>query len=205
LIVSAERVFEFVGGALCLDFANTVGGLRDTGSAREYLSGYGDLVAWSRQAGLLTTGEVEQLLHESDGRPEEAGAVFERAIALREAIYHSCTALVEDAEPPMTDLRTLDAELALAQAHAHLIWVRGGFTWEWVHEEAALDAALWRIARSTGELLTAPAAQALGQCSSATCGWLFVDTTRNHSRRWCDMGGCGNREKVRRHRARQPK
>ena len=41
------------------------------------------------------------------------------------------------------------------------------------------------------------------ECDGDTCGWLFLDTTRNHSRRWCDMRGCGNRAKVRRHRQKQ--
>jgi predicted RNA-binding Zn ribbon-like protein len=204
LIVSATREFEFVGGALCLDFANTVGGLRDTTHAREYLLGYEDLVAWSQQASLLTAEKAKQLLGGSV-RAAEKSAVFARAVALREAIYHICTALVQGDEPETADLHALDVELALAQPHLHLTWVHASIVWEWAREEAASDAMLWRVARSATELLTSPASQALGQCSSETCGWLFVDTTKNHSRRWCDMGGCGNRDKVRRHRARQTK
>ncbi|HEV2391667.1 MAG TPA: CGNR zinc finger domain-containing protein [Verrucomicrobiae bacterium] len=38
-------------------------------------------------------------------------------------------------------------------------------------------------------------------CQGDTCGWLFVDSSKNHSRRWCDMRDCGNRAKARRHRA----
>ncbi len=200
----AIRQFDFIGGALCLDFANTVGGLRDTMHAREYLLGYEDLVAWSRQAGVLTEDEAARLLYEPAG-DAETSAVFARAIALREAIYRICTALVQGTEPEAAALRALDAELALAQPHRHLTWADGSIRWEWERDEGAPDAMLWPIARSASELLTSSTAQALGQCSSETCGWLFVDTTKNHSRRWCDMGGCGNRDKVRRHRARQQK
>jgi predicted RNA-binding Zn ribbon-like protein len=198
------RAFELIGGALCLDFANTVGGLRATPHAREYLSGYEDLAAWSQQAGLLTAEEAKPLLNGSV-RDAEKAAVFERAITLREAIYHICTALVEGDEPATADLHTVDAELLLAQAHLHLSWADDSIEWEWAREAVAPDAILWRVARSAADLLTSPESRALRQCSSETCGWLFVDTTKNHSRRWCDMGGCGNRNKVRRHRARQPK
>jgi len=41
------------------------------------------------------------------------------------------------------------------------------------------------------------------QCRGDNCGWLFVDGSKNHSRRWCDMRDCGNRAKVRRHRLKQ--
>nr|WP_272885753.1 CGNR zinc finger domain-containing protein [Fictibacillus marinisediminis] len=36
-------------------------------------------------------------------------------------------------------------------------------------------------------------------CEGGTCGWIFIDTTRNRSRRWCSMDDCGNPEKARRH------
>jgi len=37
------------------------------------------------------------------------------------------------------------------------------------------------------------------QCADDACGWLFVDRSRNNSRRWCDSTDCGNRNRVRRH------
>ncbi len=40
------------------------------------------------------------------------------------------------------------------------------------------------------------------RCGGANCDWLFMHNSRNHSRRWCDMGSCGNRAKARRYYAR---
>src|SRR5262245_7899565 len=177
--VRTRRV-EFVGGALCLDFANTVGGLRDTWHEREYLIDFEDLVSWSRQAGLLTVEEVERLLGAS-AAVAATTAVFARAIALREAIYRICTALLAGNAPEGVDLRTLDAESAVAQAHMRLRWADGSIGWEWASGAAAPDAMLWHVARSATELLTSPMSHALGQCSGESCGWLFLDTTKNHS------------------------
>jgi predicted RNA-binding Zn ribbon-like protein len=57
------------------------------------------------------------------------------------------------------------------------------------------------VARSAAELLISPERACVRECASETCTWLFVDTTKNHSRRWCDMNSCGNRYKVRKFRA----
>ncbi|MCB0153982.1 MAG: CGNR zinc finger domain-containing protein, partial [Anaerolineae bacterium] len=52
---------------------------------------------------------------------------------------------------------------------------------------------------SAAELLTSDRLNRVGQCAGESCGWLFLDTTRNHSRRWCEMEHCGNRAKAKRH------
>ncbi len=197
----AADQFSLIGGALCLDFTNTAGGLRGR-ETQEYLSSYSDLMRWSHQAGLLATDEADRLAREALRRSEEAAGVFARAIALREAIYGIFTALLAGSDPDARDVATLNAELARALGRLLLAHSPDGFAWQWASEPGALDSVLWRIARSAADLLLSPAVTRLRQCASDTCGWLFIDTTKNRSRRWCDMRGCGNRVKARRHRAR---
>ncbi len=194
--------FSLVAGADCLDFVNTVGGLRG-GHSEEYLATYADLVRWSEQVGLFSMDVADQLQREAERRPKEAHAVLERAIALREALYHILLAALEGARCADADLATLNGELAAVMSRMALEQTLAGFAWRWSGDKQCLDRTLGEIARSAAELLLAADIQALRQCASETCGWLFLDMTRNHSRRWCDMRGCGNREKVRRHRARQ--
>ena len=62
-----------------------------------------------------------------------------------------------------------------------------------------LDRVTWWVARSAAELMTSPDLPFVRECASYDCGWLFMDTTKNRSRRWCDMSTCGNRAKGRRH------
>lgn len=200
--VPTSEPFDLIAGAACLDFANTVGGLRGA-EEHERLHGYRDLAAWSQQARLIAPSEADRLLRAAAHRHTEAEGVFARAIALREAIYRIVTAHIEERAPAPEDLATLNAELARATVRPRVMWASGAFTSVWAHDEAALDAMLWHIARSAAELLTSASARLVRQCASDTCGWLFVDTTRNRSRRWCDMRGCGNRAKVQRHRTRQ--
>ena len=77
-----------------------------------------------------------------------------------------------------------------------------GFAWDWSGAGPALDRPLWPIARSAAELLTGPAHEHVKQCPGAHCGWVFLDLTKNHRRRWCEMEVCGSRAKVRRYRER---
>lgn len=198
----ASGLFDLIAGAVCLDFANTVGGLRGA-DAREYLHNYHDLAAWSQQARIIARDEADRLLGMAARRRAEAEVVFARAIALREAIYRIFTAIIADREPARADIAILNAELARATVRREVRWSANVFISAWVHDETALDAMLWHIARSAADLLMSASARLVRQCSGDTCGWLFVDTTRNGSRRWCAMRGCGNRAKVRRHRTRQ--
>lgn len=199
---AAQRSFEFIGGQVCLDFANTVGGIRG-GLAQETLTSYANLVAWSQQARLLTDEEAALLLQAEQSAGVEAAAVLERAYTLREAIYRIFTALVKGAAPAAGDLDALNRELEQGIAGARVIATADGFAWAWGRNEPALDQMLGPVARSAATLLTSEERKRVRQCASATCGWLFIDTTRNHRRQWCTMSGCGNKARVQRHRQRQ--
>ena len=97
------------------------------------------------------------------------------------------------------DLDVLDRLLARAGAARGLVPAVRGYSWGWRRDPGEVTrrcfAAIWSAAR----LLTSEDRHRLKLCDG--CGRLFHDASRNHSRRWCDMQGCGNRAKVRRHRA----
>jgi predicted RNA-binding Zn ribbon-like protein len=205
---------KLIGGRLCLDFANTVGGRRSTSSSSkkggdayvvhdERLADYYDLLAWSLRVELLTDAAAKRLAREARLRESEAGDVWERAIALREAVYRISLAVISRTQPRGNDLELLNRELATA--HDRLILARGeegNFVWKWNETKDALDQMLWRVAHSAAEMLTSGDLTRLRQCGGDTCGWLFEDTSRNRSRQWCDMRDCGNVAKVRRFRSR---
>jgi predicted RNA-binding Zn ribbon-like protein len=192
---------DLIGGRVCLVFANTVGGSRH-GYEREYLNNYADLVAWSRHAGLLTDSEGRQLMAEARRHPAGAAEIFERAIILRETIYRIFSAIAAGQSPAAADLNILNDALAEALTHLRVTPGKTGFAWTWHNQPGALDAMLWPIVQSAGELLTSAQIVQVRECAGDTCSWLFLDTSKNHSRRWCDMKDCGNRAKAKRHYAR---
>ena len=185
---------------MCLDFTNTVGGKRGA-TTREYLNSYADFVSWCRQADLLDESRADALLRSAARHPDECAAALERAIALREAIYRIFAALASDESPQAADLEHLNAELSAHLGRLQVVSSKKGFNWTWADANAALDQPLGPIARSAADLLTSPhLLEQVRLCEGDTCGWLFVDSTKNHSRRWCVMSECGNVAKVRRFR-----
>ena len=205
---SGAAEMKLIGGRLCLDFINTVDG-RKSGSRSvdqvlgDKLTDYSDLVEWSRHSGIVTATEAERLIQASKRNARAAKKVFDRAIALREALHRISKAIMTSRRPQTVDLETVNEELLASRTHERLTHQGKGFTWEWVGGEAALDRMLWSIAQSATELLTTGDLSRLRECCGEECGWVFEDTSKNRSRQWCDMQNCGNLAKVRRYRTRQ--
>ncbi len=196
---------DLLGGRTSLEFANTVD-WHASDQPVEYLTSYEALVAWGQHAGILTDRQAEHLLEEAGRRPTEADAMRERAVVLREAIYRIFAAISAGLPAEHADLAVLNAELSRTSACSRLVPSGEGYAWDWIGAEDALDRVLWPVVRDAADLLTSGDLDRVGQCADDRCGWLFLDTSRNHSRRWCSMEDCGNRAKARRHyqRSRTP-
>lgn len=186
-----------VGGRPSLDFVNTEGGHRN--GPPEWLESYGDIVGWGASVGLLDAEEATDLLMEASAKPEEANRVFERTIELREGLFRVLRSVREGRESAGGDLAVLDRELSTALARLKLTPGGDRFEWRFMGGERALDRVLWPIVRDAADLLSSDVLERIEECDGDNCTWLFVDTSRNHSRRWCKMGDCGNRAKARRY------
>ena len=205
--------FKFIGGRLCLDFVNTVGGRvgRAGKGSRDYadtvvrdkIGGFDDLTRWARLAGVLTQAEARRVARLAAAHPERAEAVLARAATFREALYRIFKSAVENWPAKAADVDVLRRELEISRSHERLIASPGAFAWNWDNQPGALDRILWAVAKSAAELLTSCDLARVRQCGGDECGWMFLDASRNHRRQWCDMKDCGNRAKVRRFRQRQ--
>ena len=202
-IQTKTKGWKFVGGFLCLDFANTVGGRLSSGAVlRDKLVEYSDLLEWAQRAGVVNRTEFRSLDRLAESHKKEAHDTFLRALILRETLYRTFKSEVDGRRPPRGALEVLSHEIRLARARERLVHASGTFNWTFQDSEAALDRVLWPVALSAAELLTSGDLSRLRQCDGERCGWLFLDTSRNRSRHWCDMKDCGNRAKVRRFRTR---
>jgi predicted RNA-binding Zn ribbon-like protein len=190
---------ELIGGATCLDFINTVGGIRG-GASEDKLIDYGALLDWSAAAKTLPPAATRRLRDEAARAPAEARRVHARAVNLREALHGALACAMKSRKPQARDLEILNAEVANAAAQRRLRPAAGGWRLEHEGEGARLDAPLWAVAESAAAVLVSTEIARLRECASETCGWLFLDQSKNASRRWCDMKGCGNRAKMRRFR-----
>ena len=194
--------FSFLAEHLSLDFANTVQ-WHASDHPSDMLADYETLARWSFEAGILDEERFDALMEKAVRSPVEAHEVHTRAIALREAIYRICVAVIQGQSPPDPNLSTINDELSRWRGKGRIVPMSDGFTWDYNVDLSALDSPLWPIARESAELLTSENIHRIGQCADDRgCGWLFLDTSKNHSRRWCDINDCGNRAKQRRYQKR---
>jgi len=189
---------KLVGGWLCLDFVNTVS-CRNGDHSSDYLSTYENLVSWSQHVKILTKSEAKDLVAEASAHPAEARRVVERAVATREALYRIFCAVIHKHHPEAKSVELLNGEIALAMPHWRVEPGASASSWTYTFEDHDLDRILWLAVDSARELLTSDKLDRLCECPGENCGWLFLDLSRNRSRKWCSMRDCGNVVKARRY------
>ena len=185
-------------GWLCLDFANTVD-WHASSNPEESLNKYADLIKWSVDRGIIPGDAKDVLLRKSEEKPAEAQAVLKKAREVRENIYHILSDATHGHPIKTTDLKGFNKAVGSALAHSRLAPYERGLRWDWDSNSDRLDSVIWPVVKSAVDLMTSAMIKRVGQCADEKgCGWLFWDSSRNRSRRWCDMSDCGNRAKVRR-------
>lgn len=185
---------------LCLDFANTISRREDPEQRKEHLAGYSDVIAFARQSTLLSPKQAGELSSYAEHHANQAQRIFHRAIELREVLYRAFAAIAQKQNAATADLQKINDAALQALQHRCLARANGGYRWEWQWDaKNPLEGILWPIAQSAAELLTSDKLRTLRFCEAPDCEWLFLDNSRNRSRRWCDMNSCGNRQKARRH------
>jgi predicted RNA-binding Zn ribbon-like protein len=187
-----------------LDLVNTLQGRFRPEGPVEVLSSFGTLLMFMEQSGLLPDRAVAQTLAR---RPPKAEQILTSVRTLREAAAAVLYAVVAGSTPPAAEVGTLERFALEALQRQELTWNRepsdSNFAWSWRSGQVEPDLPLWVLALQTTALLTSPALRRVRSCHTDTCRALFLDTSRNHTRRWCDMKICGNRVKARRFQARR--
>ena len=195
-----EFEFDLTGGHLALDLANTVSRRDDPVRRREHLESYRDLLAFAKQSGVVSPKQITELRGYAERHETEARQSFRRAIDLREALYRAFSTIAQEQAAAEADIRTINDFAVEALQYRYLARANGAYHWEWKSgSQVSLDRVLWAAARAAAELLTSEQLKIVRFCEAPDCQWLFLDHSRNRSRRWCDMTSCGNRAKARRH------
>jgi len=188
---------------ISLEFANTAD-WHASEKPVESLVEYDDLVKWALEKELATEAEARQLRDSARRDPAAATRVIGRAIQLREVIYRILSAYAGASAIDEADLALLNERLQEAMAKVRVTPNAEGYVMGWI-DDLNMEMMLWPVARSAARLLTSERLlERVGQCQDDRgCGLLYLDMSKNRSRRWCDIKDCGNRAKQRRYYQRQ--
>ena len=190
--------FQIIAGDLCLDFINTLDNRPSPKDQKELVATYRDWLDWAFQAGAIRASERSVLLRQSEAQPQAAESARREAIQLRECLYRIVRNALRQRRQDAADLQLFNRSLGAALSHLGMRVGRSRFQLRWRDFGSRLDSPLWPIVKSASDLLTSADLEKVRECGADTCRWLFVDRSKNHSRRWCDMKVWGNRLKARR-------
>jgi predicted RNA-binding Zn ribbon-like protein len=191
--------FLLHAGHPALELVNTLD-LRFSTDAKELLPAYGDLLRLVTQLGLLTTEQARRLTRNVNEK--DAQRVLTSVVELREALASVLYAWVDGRKPPAGQVEILERHFHAAAMRRRLRAGASHLEWSWSAADQQADIPLWKLAQAASDLLASRDAERIKDCGDPGCRWLFLDLSKNHTRRWCDMKTCGNRMKARRYQAR---
>ncbi len=195
------KPFNLLAGNPALDLVNTMDLRFSANGPEELLSTYADLLRLAAQSRLLTAEQARKLARTV--REKDAQQVLASAVELREALAAVLYAWMDGGKPPAAQVETLERHFRAVALHRRLRLGESQLVWSWSGLEQEAEIPLWKLAEAASDLLVTSEAERVRECGDPTCRWLFLDISKNHTRRWCNMKTCGNRMKARRHHARQ--
>jgi len=200
---TTKTLFDLSGGHPALDLVNSLDNRFRADGPNENLNHYSDLLRFLGEVDLLGSQEIQRL-----GKPASEPVtqqVLSEVIELREATAAVFYAAMEKQTPAPEDIQTLERHFLQASQHRELQWdaTHAHMSWNWDRANTDPNLPLWLLSQSVSDILLSPDAARVRTCAVDTCRWLFLDTSKNHTRRWCNMKVCGNRMKARRFQARQ--
>jgi predicted RNA-binding Zn ribbon-like protein len=194
---SRPQSLDLIGGHCALDLVNTVSWRHDSEQWRENLAVPLDLLTWSRRAGVLDAHQLSVMRLAIAQDPATADSVLRHVHEFREQLYQHLADRIDHpgGEHQIRDGSALHQALADAVAASSLTGTPARWTLQARHPRDLTPV----LALHALDLLQTMPADRLHRCDDQGCGWLFLDATRNHSRRWCSSRDCGNRDRARRH------
>ena len=190
--------FQLIGGHPILDFVNTLDSLYEEFGPSELLNCYADLIRFVAQSELLSSRQLKDLRQSKNPRKEDE--VFQSCLRLRESVAECLYSKMDGRLPKSTSLATLEDFYRQTRLNQFAVWKNGHLDWAWPGS-SPVDLPLWILTLIAWELLESSLVRHVKSCGNPTCRWLFLDTSKNHTRRWCDMRVCGNRMKGERFRS----
>jgi predicted RNA-binding Zn ribbon-like protein len=196
--VRTREALELVGGMLCLDFINTINSRVEP--EHDYLLQYTDVVGWASKVGILSPAQSNQLQKRAKRDAEKAEYALQRVRTIRELLYRLFSNAAKGSDPEKKDMDSFVKFYGESITEGQFFKTDNHYVTAWKVDQGPA-ALLFPIIHSAGELLQSEYLVHVKECPG--CGWLFLDTSKNQSRRWCSMNTCGARDKMRRYHKRQ--
>jgi len=198
-----ERTIETLkldGGCPAFDFTNTVHSRKDN-FVFDYLNSYDDLLQWSAKTSLLPERRLRLLAASAAKESAKAESILRKAKVTREVLYSVFSSIAVHVQPKADLLEKFNEIMGEAMSNLNYVFENGEKVLKWPETPVNLEEPLWHVLKSVFDIWYQEDVSRIKECGS--CGWLFLDKTKNKRRRWCNMQTCGSNEKALRYYYRQ--
>ena len=191
------ETLELDGGALCLNFVNSVRN-RSENPLYEFIVTPEDWLLWNRRVQLYDVVAEQDLREYCNENQGKAISELRRIIKVRELLYRIFRKIAQKEQPLNEDIRIFNKECSFAFRYLNIeINERLESKLMWGYERSDLLWTLLPVIKSAYELLISESKTRIKECSN--CGWLYLDQSKNNSRIWCNMKTCGNTLKTKKY------
>ncbi len=181
------------GGSLIFDFINTTSSWVDN-DRYDYISDYNKFISWSKKVALLSTQTLSKLMRRAEDQPEAAEKVMGKIARARDVAFHFFSAMIRgEVQPPgvLRDFNKLISQSLSSYSFDPTCNCICLITYD------DLSSPLNLVFADAYEVLKYHPRERIKMCSS--CGWIFLDTTKNGKRKWCNSLTCGSVDKSKRY------
>lgn len=188
------------GGALCFHFINTVNAWTGTAiQEHEYLGNYGEFLKWCEKVDILSEKSRKTLSTYAAKNEEAAHTALQKLKRVREMLYHFFSSIAADNGRSMDPalLERFNKTLSAAVIYLRFDITPEGIVNRMQEDTADLLTPLRIIMKSAYDILTTEDHTKIKECE--TCGWIFLDLTKNNKKRWCSPLTCGSIDKAKRY------
>jgi predicted RNA-binding Zn ribbon-like protein len=199
-MAATDVTFQLVAGHVALDLANTLDYRFEPARRIDLIPAFGQFLDFCAQSGVISKADAKGLLARTEA--PEAREAHRKAIRFREVADSMFRAIAKKKTPRAADLAELNKLLASRSIPEKVTRRGSSFEREFDDPAATADGPLWVILESAVQLLVSTEVRFVRSCKEKSCQWLFIDSSKSHSRRWCSMEICGNRNKSQRYRDR---
>ena len=184
------------GGCYCFDFTNTVHS-RTEEDTYDYINSYTDIIDWSERVKLLPYKRLKKLKEYAEGHKKEAERTLDEILKNRELLYEVFASVTRNKNPEGSILGQFNESLSDSLSKLRFHINKRNITVAWEENTLDLMEPLWVIYKNAFDIITSTPVNRIKECKS--CGWLFLDKSKNNSRTWCNMQSCGSIVKSKRY------
>jgi predicted RNA-binding Zn ribbon-like protein len=179
---------------LCCNFVNTLYSWKKE-DTNDFLTDYDTFIEWCHKLAVCDEDQLIQFRQKAIKEPNEAMITMDKIREIRLLLHQLLSAIAaKDQGKIVQFLAAINPFITDALGRITLDFSGNTFLISYPKKTIPLISPIWPVLKSLYDMLTEDQLSRIKECP--TCGWVFLDETKNGKRRWCNPLNCGTKDKM---------